>query len=78
MSEEAYFCAQCGSKLKNKTSDKIYMPTPHGGVMSEASYFDREHNPCTKDKACFMEIAEYDEEGTRVYKFTARKKSVQP
>lgn len=74
MPDGAYFCADCGAKLRDKVSDKVYLPTAHGGVMSEASYFDREHKPCTKDKAYFMEVCEYDDEGKQVYRFTAKRK----
>lgn len=72
--EEAYFCSECGAKIRDKITDKIFLPTPHGGVMSEISYFDEEHNPCAKDKAWFMEVAEYNDEGDRVYYFTAKRR----
>lgn len=75
--EEAYFCGICGAKIRDKYTDEMHYPTPHGGVMSEFCYFDIDHNPCVKEKACYMEINEYAADGTKIYTFTAHKKSVE-
>ena len=75
MPDDAYFCGICSAKLRDKHSDVFHHFTPHGGVKSEFFYFDIEHKPCVKEKACFMEICEYDAAGNEIYKFTAHKKS---
>ena len=74
MPEHAYFCGKCGAKMRDKVSEKVHHFTPHGGVATEVFYFDKDHNPCVKEKACFMEFREYDAAGTEIYKFTAHKK----
>lgn len=74
MPEHAYFCGVCGAKIKNKISDKIHHLTPHGGTATEVFYFDINHEPCVKEKACFMEFREYDAAGNEIYTFRAHKK----
>ena len=74
MPEDAYFCGICSAKLRDKHSDRFRQLTPHGGVMSEFFYFDKDHKPCVKEKAWFMDICEHDAEGNEIYKFTAHKK----
>ena len=74
MPGKAYFCGKCGAKVRNKVSDTIHHLTPHGRVKTEVCYFDENHEPCVKEKACFMEFCEYDDTGTEIYKFTAHKK----
>ena len=74
VSESAFFCKKCGAKIRNKISDTVHHFTPHGGVKTEVLYFDIDHEPCVKEKACFMEFREYDSDGNEIYKFTAHKK----
>lgn len=72
--ENAVYCPHCGFKLKEVTVENVYLPTPHGGVRSEISYFDDSGSPCTKLNAVKMEIHEFDKNGKEVYSFTAAKK----
>ncbi|MBR0413846.1 MAG: hypothetical protein IJI67_02095 [Clostridia bacterium] len=74
MPEDAYFCGVCSAPIREKHSEKLYHPTAHGGVFSEVFFFDKEHLPCVKEAAWFMEIREYDEAGKEIYKFTAHRK----
>ena len=74
MPEDAFFCGSCGAKIRDKHFDIFHQFTPHGGVLSRFFYYDAEHQPCVKEKACFMEVKEYDAEGNEIYQFTAHKK----
>lgn len=74
MPEHAYFCGKCGAKIRNKVSETFHHFTPHGGVETEVFFFDKNHEPCVKEKAWFMEFCEYDAAGNEIYKFTAHRK----
>ena len=74
MPEDAYFCGLCGAKIRDKVSETVHHFTPHGGVKTTVCYFDINHEPCVKEKACFMEFREYDAVGNEIYTFTAHKK----
>jgi hypothetical protein len=43
-------------------------PTPNGGVKSIAYFLDADRKPTDKTKAVFIEIYEYDEHGTEVFR----------
>ncbi len=49
-------------KKDKSTYDMDYRVTPHGGVKSVESYWDKNGNPCSKDKARSIRFDEYDED----------------
>lgn len=40
--------------------------TPLGGDYSIAYYYDKDHNPCTKEEAMYVNIVIYNNDGSRV------------
>ena len=75
--EEAIFCPHCGFKLKDVTVEKLFLPTPHGGIRSEISYFDENGNPCSKLVAAKIEVKEFDKDGKEVHSFRAHKRTAE-
>ncbi len=47
-------------------TEKQMGSTPNGGDYSIAYYYDADHNPCPKEKARFVNIVEYTNDGARV------------
>ena len=41
-------------------------PTPNGGDLSIAYFYDKENNPCKREEAAYMNIVEYKNDGTRI------------
>ena len=75
--ENAIFCPSCGFKLKEITVEKLYLPTPNGGIRSEISYFDENGKPCSKLMAAKIEVKEYDKEGKEVHSFSAHRRTAE-
>ena len=43
--------------------------TPSGGDLSIAYFYDKEHNPCKKENAAYINVVEYKNDGTRINEF---------
>jgi hypothetical protein len=51
-----------------ETSERIEGPTPNGGAYSIANFLDAGRAPTTRDRAVFLEIMEYDEDGNMLFR----------
>ena len=49
--------------------------TPHGGTYSVAQYRDIAHKPVAKSRAVFVEICEFDADGTPIFRTYLQTKS---
>ena len=58
------------NKIKLPASSPFYevhlAPTPNGGAYSIGYFYDKNHQPCKKEIAKFLNIVEYDENNNRI------------
>lgn len=49
--------------IPTEFSEKHDGPTPNGGAFSVGYFYDKNHKPCHRENARFINIIEYDENG---------------
>ncbi len=51
---------------ENECIEIHHNPTPSGGDLSIAYFFNKDHRPCKRSQAAYMNIVEYKNDGTRI------------